>query len=360
MLPAKVDEGTGKRKAWADMRDSSNESLGEPAPSRSGSRPKLFVANSFDSYCETPEKEFVALAENSRGALNRRLERLGRSASDVLMVDSQKDAMETSVAASGSSSSGWLPLSSPQASAHLASGALNGPSIGSAASAFTFGAPSPAAVAPGVATASTWRPNTQAREFVPSSASSFAVAAASAAPAAAASPSGAAASSFGAIVTRRRLQRKQSASGFFPARKRSRTDVTEAQIEEVAASPASASTPAARRRPQGTVATPSSRRGGRHPPAASEEDWQRRTEKRQAIIAGVKEAPEYLAYRSSSLQANSESPFFGTAAPRTPEATDRAISKRQWEDQVRQWRTQLRMFGPENGQEADEQEADME
>ena len=84
------------------------------------------------------------------------------------------------------------------------------------------------------------------------------------------------------------------------------------------------------------------RRGCRPPPKATEKEWQRRTVKRQAIIACVKASDEYLDYVTRIV-----TPELVVAAPLTPKATDRAISKRQWEYDVRQWREALREFGQE-------------
>ena len=70
------------RKLWADMHDSSTETLAEPAE-----KPRLFVANSFDSYCETPDWD---LAENPKGALSMKFASLGRTLSDQLMADAEQ------------------------------------------------------------------------------------------------------------------------------------------------------------------------------------------------------------------------------------------------------------------------------
>lgn len=316
MLPAEPD-ASGRRKAWADMRDSSNETLGEPSgPSRSGSKPALFVANSFESYCETPEKD---LADNVRSTLSRRLAALGRSASDVSM------AAEASVPKE-------LPPQRQVPPEHTLP-------FGSTGSAAAFAAAVAESAEPRGATQhreQTWALPTGAIAGVASAAGSR----------------GALSKPRIAAIRRRRLLGKQTPSALGgaglqgcstggaeelpPSRKRS--------IEAIAdpAPPPPPSRQARGRHPlQGEPATPS-RRGGRPPPQASEEDWQRRTEKRQAIIAGVKASEEYFAYTAGGVPAE-----FGEAAPRTPEATDRGISKRQWEDHVRQWRAALRRYGPE-------------
>lgn len=298
MLPAEPD-ASGRRKAWADMRDSSNETLGEPSgPSRSGSKPALFVANSFESYCEDSKD----LADNVRSSLSRRLAALGRSASDV------------SMAAEACVPKELPPQRQVTPEQRLPSGST-------------------------VAESAEPRGATQHKEQT-STSPTGAIAGASSIPAA--GSRGALSKPRIGAIRRRRLLVKQTPSALGgaeelpPSRKRS--------IEAIAdpASPPPPSRQAKGRHPlQGEPATPS-RRGCRPPPQASEEDWQRRTEKRQAIIAGVKASEEYFAYGARGVPAE-----LGEAAPRTPEATDRGISKRQWEDHVRQWRAALRRYGPE-------------
>lgn len=79
--------------------------------------------------------------------------------------------------------------------------------------------------------------------------------------------------------------------------------------------------------------------GGEMPPA-SEEEWQRRITKRRAVVSNVKETPEYQAMLNSRDQHPS------SAAPTTPDPTDREISKRRWESLVMQWRTAVRQWPP--------------
>ena len=61
----------------------------------------------------------------------------------------------------------------------------------------------------------------------------------------------------------------------------------------------------------------------------SEEEWQRRQETRRAIVARMKESPEYMTLQTS-------------CRPATPDPTDRTISKRFWETKVQAWRNALK------------------
>eukprot|EP00929_Paragymnodinium_shiwhaense_P004401 TRINITY_DN10531_c0_g1_i8.p1 TRINITY_DN10531_c0_g1~~TRINITY_DN10531_c0_g1_i8.p1 ORF type:complete len:331 (+),score=68.06 TRINITY_DN10531_c0_g1_i8:207-1199(+) len=78
-------------------------------------------------------------------------------------------------------------------------------------------------------------------------------------------------------------------------------------------------------------------------PEASEEDWQRRTAKRENAIDSTKSLPEYEVFcrlRGELVHASSD-------VPRTPDASDRSISKRRWEEDVRQWRSAIRKVADE-------------
>ena len=94
----------------------------------------------------------------------------------------------------------------------------------------------------------------------------------------------------------------------------------------------------------------------RVPIAGTEEDWQRRLQKRLNAVASTKATAEYAVYLE--LRARGELPTAhppgaaagseneGPPAPRTPVTNDRTISKRGWEDKVRQWRSSLRDLCP--------------
>merc|ERR1719210_2251032 len=69
-------------------------------------------------------------------------------------------------------------------------------------------------------------------------------------------------------------------------------------------------------------------------PEASEEDWLRRIEKRKAAVMVVKASQEYKVHRESASQKE----LLGLPVPRTPDPTDRTVSKRRWEEEVRLWR----------------------
>ncbi|CAE8608568.1 unnamed protein product [Polarella glacialis] len=74
------------------------------------------------------------------------------------------------------------------------------------------------------------------------------------------------------------------------------------------------------------------------PPPASEEEWQHREEKRRRALCIVKATAEYQAFEARRPECRSED------EPRTPDAADRAISKRSWEQEVQQWRGALRRW----------------
>ena len=69
----------------------------------------------------------------------------------------------------------------------------------------------------------------------------------------------------------------------------------------------------------------------------TDEDWQKRNLKRLQVVDGTKSTPEYQ--RMSGLRERGE---LGTAAPSTPDANDRQVSKRRWESLVLDWRASLR------------------
>jgi hypothetical protein len=73
--------------------------------------------------------------------------------------------------------------------------------------------------------------------------------------------------------------------------------------------------------------------------AVNEEDWQRRHVKRLNVIHTIKTTAEYQTM--SHLRAEG---LLGTAAPATPNAHDRMISKRKWESVVMHWRNDLRQY----------------
>lgn len=69
------------------------------------------------------------------------------------------------------------------------------------------------------------------------------------------------------------------------------------------------------------------------------EDWKHRVEKRGRAVDMIKATPDYRAYskaRPAGERLQGE--------PRTPEATDRTVSKRRWEQEVQQWRAGLRQW----------------
>eukprot|EP00931_Biecheleriopsis_adriatica_P038855 TRINITY_DN22223_c0_g1_i1.p1 TRINITY_DN22223_c0_g1~~TRINITY_DN22223_c0_g1_i1.p1 ORF type:complete len:189 (-),score=45.64 TRINITY_DN22223_c0_g1_i1:84-650(-) len=74
-------------------------------------------------------------------------------------------------------------------------------------------------------------------------------------------------------------------------------------------------------------------------PPASEDDWQHREEKRRRAVLIVKATPDYQTYAEAGTSTEKE-----VGAPRTPDASDRAMSKRRWEQEVQQWRASLRQW----------------
>eukprot|EP00928_Gymnodinium_smaydae_P068990 TRINITY_DN5232_c0_g2_i1.p2 TRINITY_DN5232_c0_g2~~TRINITY_DN5232_c0_g2_i1.p2 ORF type:complete len:297 (+),score=57.26 TRINITY_DN5232_c0_g2_i1:132-1022(+) len=71
----------------------------------------------------------------------------------------------------------------------------------------------------------------------------------------------------------------------------------------------------------------------------SDEEWQRRVEKRCAIVASTKELPAYQALLAErELRRERGSPSRSPSAPRTPDPHDRGISKRSWEKAIADWR----------------------
>ena len=78
------------------------------------------------------------------------------------------------------------------------------------------------------------------------------------------------------------------------------------------------------------------RRRSRSPCGADEECdeevWQRRSAHRLAGIAAVKRSADYISATADR----------GVRRPRTPDATDRKLSKRAWERAVQQWRKALK------------------
>lgn len=81
-------------------------------------------------------------------------------------------------------------------------------------------------------------------------------------------------------------------------------------------------------------------------PEATEEDWKRRVAKRHGAVASTKATPEYVAHSQRTLQDSSADGREFAAIPRTPDAEDRGVSKRKWEEDVRRWRAALRVAYP--------------
>ena len=76
---------------------------------------------------------------------------------------------------------------------------------------------------------------------------------------------------------------------------------------------------------------------------SSHDEWERRVEKRLAAVAMIKNSPEY----HKMIQRRGSAERSGTAStlsnmPKTPEPTDRTISKRAWETQLQLWRAAIK------------------
>lgn len=74
------------------------------------------------------------------------------------------------------------------------------------------------------------------------------------------------------------------------------------------------------------------------------EDWQHREEKRRKAVVIVKATPEYHVWSAQVEQNPQLRCAAGTPAPRTPDASDRAVSKRRWEQEVQSWRAALKQW----------------
>eukprot|EP00928_Gymnodinium_smaydae_P068991 TRINITY_DN5232_c0_g3_i1.p1 TRINITY_DN5232_c0_g3~~TRINITY_DN5232_c0_g3_i1.p1 ORF type:complete len:299 (+),score=37.36 TRINITY_DN5232_c0_g3_i1:48-944(+) len=75
----------------------------------------------------------------------------------------------------------------------------------------------------------------------------------------------------------------------------------------------------------------------------SDEEWQRRVEKRCAIVASTKELPAYrVALAQRELRRAQGALSRSPSAPRTPDPHDRGISKRTWEKVIADWRCYLK------------------
>lgn len=86
--------------------------------------------------------------------------------------------------------------------------------------------------------------------------------------------------------------------------------------------------------------------GGLQP--CDEESMLHRLEKRATLIEIIKRSPEYGVLCKTRPSSDRELDDGGTPAPKTPDASDRNISKRRWEEDVRHWRLALRQWEVKN------------
>lgn len=303
--------GPVRKMKWADMADSSTESLvdaseGDRMGEVSTPRPSMsMVAKSCDSYVDTPDWD---LAENPRSAL---------CASMAACLNSNDAAQSTGPTAAEA------PMMQPT------------PSM-----VFRPFPPGWQPEAPAEAMPQAWQPATvlmpgmPAQQFIMVPVTAFqqgqdmGFAAPQVPPVPLFAPSasvpvpagpeemmtmpvGAASSSTPEPMMRRRIMGKRGPHALWGTRKRGRVEAPEPRQPEKRSLPTTL-------------------------PEATEEDWERRHAKRQAAVQNVKASQEYSEFYAS------HDPDAGIPAPRTPDPMDRNISKRHWEEQVRVWRTTLR------------------
>ena len=79
-------------------------------------------------------------------------------------------------------------------------------------------------------------------------------------------------------------------------------------------------------------------------PEATEEDWARRLEHRHAGVSYVKSTEEYAAFDAARADGRLDASI--TSVPRTPNAENREVSKRKWEESIQLWRSALRPWAP--------------
>ena len=73
------------------------------------------------------------------------------------------------------------------------------------------------------------------------------------------------------------------------------------------------------------------------------DEWQRRESKRRGGVAAIKWSPDYLIAMERLSECDGGNP--APSRPRTPDPTDRAVSKRRWELSVQVWRKELTRVG---------------
>merc|ERR1712039_379949 len=79
---------------------------------------------------------------------------------------------------------------------------------------------------------------------------------------------------------------------------------------------------------------------GRAMPEVAEEDWQRRIQHRSAAVHYIKSTATYQKLAVAREQGLAEA----ATRPRTPDPTDRSVSKRDWEKSVQKWRSELQSW----------------
>lgn len=82
----------------------------------------------------------------------------------------------------------------------------------------------------------------------------------------------------------------------------------------------------------------------------SQDEWERRVEKRLSAVAMIKNSSEY----QKMLERHCSAERSGTAStlmnlPKTPDPTDRTISKRTWETQLQLWRAAIKQWRSDEG-----------
>lgn len=288
------------RPRWCDVKGSSSESLNDSPPV------PLLAANSFDSYCEAPDQD---LAENSDSMLNQRMGQVGSTTpmKSTNFIDDRKNCEVSMVEHSNVNEVG---ADSVTAKKNRVSTALHPNSIN----------PANSPVAKMAAA------HTDFSIFIDSVAMT---------PVTGRVQDGTDRAFVQASPAKRRIGRKRNQSATTPMaqapmQKHPRAGESSASINKCMA-------------PNATCSLPK----------PSEKDWLRRIEKRKAAVVIVKASQQYKAYQQITSQTN----LLDLHAPRTPDPTDRAMSKRQWEEEVRLWRLALRQHCPTSFQYVQDVEA---
>eukprot|EP00929_Paragymnodinium_shiwhaense_P010722 TRINITY_DN11563_c0_g1_i2.p1 TRINITY_DN11563_c0_g1~~TRINITY_DN11563_c0_g1_i2.p1 ORF type:complete len:320 (+),score=70.90 TRINITY_DN11563_c0_g1_i2:178-1137(+) len=291
-----------KRPAWADLRDSSESLLRASQDSLRDSQSSPMRAPVADS-----QESYMAMSRESLGdtqqelmrqteKLNKAISLTGMSKENIMSNSSsglrrsrplaETVAMSTETLAGGASSSS---TAAPAAAVGAANGNANG--------------------------SSSWQPNPAAASFVPSSGANDWSASMSLPPAPVMLP----------VLPEMEVSVEVNTAGsrLNPSGRRIRRKTSRLALQETG------------------LGMPSGSASEAENETVTEEEWDRRHNKRKHAIIIVKSANDDWKRLEAARQAGEA---LGPAAPRTPDPMDRAISKRQWEQGVMNWRTHLRVW----------------